>query len=317
MKAWFVLAAMLVAPPAVAGPIAISASSISSFSFGAENKFGPLTWRGGLSLTSPDEKFGGLSALSLSDDCQSLLAVSDAGRWFRARLNYDGEILSGIAKAELAPILDSKGKPPRSKVSADAEALASVGNGRYLVGFESRARIGLYDIGGQGLNARFQAYRSPKEIAAGPENKELESLGLAHGNTLAISENNADENGNLRAWMWTAKNTISFSVKRREDFQITDLAVLADGNVLILERSVGGFLPAMSIRRFSTASIAEGATVEPEALFSGSPPYYAIDNMEGLALCQRDGETRVTLLSDNNFFPNLQRTLLLQFAYDP
>ena len=61
--------------------------------------------------------------------------------------------------------------------------------------------------------------------------------------------------------------------------------------------------------------IAEGATVEPEPLFSGGPPYYAIDNMEGLALCQRNGETRVTLLSDNNFFPNIQRTLLLQFSY--
>ena len=113
MKAWLILAALAWATPALADPVDITASSISSFSYGSENSFGPFTWRGGVSLTSPDEKFGGLSALSLSDDCESLLAVSDAGRWFRATLTYEGNTLAGISKAELAPILDAKGKPPR------------------------------------------------------------------------------------------------------------------------------------------------------------------------------------------------------------
>jgi hypothetical protein len=46
-------------------------------------------------------------------------------------------------------------------------------------------------------------------------------------------------------------------------------------------------------------------------------PFYAIDNMEGLAVCERNGELRVNILSDNNFRTDLQRTLLLQFAYNP
>ena len=59
---------------------------------------------------------------------------------------------------------------------------------------------------------------------------------------------------------------------------------------------------------------AAGATIEPELLFAGRFPFYAIDNMEGIAVCARDGETRLTVLSDNNFNTSLQRTLLLQFA---
>ncbi|MGH6907758.1 MAG: esterase-like activity of phytase family protein, partial [Aestuariivirga sp.] len=76
-------------------------------------------------------------------------------------------------------------------------------------------------------------------------------------------------------------------------------------------------LPGMAIRRLKTSAIAAGTTVEPELLFSGRIPLYAIDNMEGIALCRRDGETRLTIVSDNNLNPALQRTLLLQFAYEP
>ena len=42
-----------------------------------------------------------------------------------------------------------------------------------------------------------------------------------------------------------------------------------------------------------------------------------IDNMEGIAACERGGETRVTLMSDDNFNRGIQSTILLQFAYGP
>ena len=52
-------------------------------------------------------------------------------------------------------------------------------------------------------------------------------------------------------------------------------------------------------------------------LLEASVPFYTIDNMEGIAVCERDGETRVTLQSDDNFHAGLQSTILLQFAYRP
>jgi hypothetical protein len=36
--------------------------------------------------------------------------------------------------------------------------------------------------------------------------------------------------------------------------------------------------------------------------------------MEGIAVSETAGETRVTLISDDNYNRRLQRTLLLQFA---
>jgi hypothetical protein len=43
-------------------------------------------------------------------------------------------------------------------------------------------------------------------------------------------------------------------------------------------------------------------------------PFYRIDNMEGIAVSEVNGETRLTVVSDNNYRPEFQRTLLLQFA---
>lgn len=315
MRLLAVLVAILLPATAVADPVEISATPIASLSPAGETAFGPLEWRGGLELSSPEEKFGGLSGLTLSADCTGLLAVSDAGRWFRGRLAYDGASLAGLSDAELAPMLDAKGRPPASKARGDAEALADLGGGKYLVGFESRPRIGTYDIGGSGLEARFRLMRSPAEIRTGPGNQELEAVGRVGGDYIAISEFNADPSGDIRAWLWNAGRTAAFSVKRHEDYKITDLAVAPGGDILTLERSFGAsFLPGMAIRRFAASAIKAGGTVEPELLFAGRAPFYAIDNMEGIALCTRDGETRLTIVSDNNFNTGLQRTLLLQFA---
>ena len=321
----FLIAGLLApAPAGAADPVAVTAAPVSSFGAAADRKsFGPFEWRGGLELTSSEAKFGGLSGLVLTADCTGLLAVSDAGRWFRGRLAYDGARLAGLADAELAPMLDDKGRPPRNKPRGDAEAVADLGGGKLLVGFESRPRIGIYDIGKSGLDAIFQAVKSPREIKSGPGNEELESVGRFatgpfKGELIAISEFNADARGNIRAWVWNAKRTVAFSVQRHEDYKITDLALLPDGGILILERSFGSsLLPGMAIRRFEASAIKEGGTVEPQLLFAGRAPFYAIDNMEGIALCIRDSETRITIVSDNNFNTGLQRTLLLQFAYTP
>ena len=94
-----------------------------------------------------------------------------------------------------------------------------------------------------------------------------------------------------------------------------DLAVDGD-NVLTLERRFSaGALPGMAVRRFAIASIEGGKPVTAELLLEATAPLYVIDNMEAIALCERQGETRVTLMSDDNFNASIQSTILLQFAY--
>ena len=315
----------LVLSSARADPLAVTSIPVSSFQkLSSTTTFGPLEWRGGLALESADVKFGGFSGLSLSQNCGELIAVSDAGSWFNAKLDYDGDNhLAGLTGSQLAPILDAKGKPLRGKAYADAEALAAIGNGKYLVGFESRPRVGLYDLGRAGSKARFRLVKSPKAITEGPANGELESVGLIAGGAykghyIAISEKSRDDADNIRGWLWKGWKTLPFSVARFEDHDITDLALLPGGDVLILERSfTRGSLPGMAIRKFSSAEIKLGHVVKPALVFKGRLPFFAIDNMEGIAVCERGGETRITLISDDNFNASQQSTLLLQFAYRP
>lgn len=330
MKWLWVSALLLLAGPAGAQEEALSVRTqpVKSFTmFSQLVTFGGLEWRGGIELASDDERFGGLSSLELSADGTGLLAVSDRGFWFKADLTYTDDHLSGLKDPVMAPILGPDGKPFKGKVRSDAEALAGWEpmriDGKVIVGFESRARAGLYDLGKDGFKARFKDLKLPKAVAKGPSNQELEAIGrfasgpLA-GSLLAISELNKDENGDIRAWVWGGKKAFSFAIKQYEDYAITDLAILPDGDVLTVERSFSGTsLPGMAIRRIKTEDIVADGAVAPSLVFSGRMPFYRIDNMEGIAVSKLNGETRVTVISDNNYRPQFQRTLLLQFALKP
>ena len=314
----------LAASTASAEPLTITSANLDRFALlTSATSFGHLTWRGGIELTSPNKKFGGLSGLVMADECTSLRAVSDAGRWITADVAYTGNALSGLTSSSIAPILDDRGKPPPGKLWGDAEAITTGPGGKTIVGFESRTRIGAYDLARKGFKARFQSLNPPKEIAKGPQNGELESIGYfgtgaLAGNYLAVAESNFDTQGSTKAWVWNGNRSIAFSIRQLENYEITDLAILPDGDVLILQRSYNlTTLPGMAIGRLSARDIGAGKTVALETLLEVKIPFYAIDNMEGLAVCERNGELRVNILSDNNFKTDVQRTLLLQFAYTP
>lgn len=318
------LAAAFVAPPAYADRIEVASKSVGSFSMlPLVNRFGPFEWRGGLELTSSDKRFGGFSSLALSRDGSRLLAVSDRGYWLRAGLAYEAGNLIAINGAELAPMLDAAGKPVKGKARNDAEALAAWEpgkiDGRVIVGFETRTRAGAYDLAARGLAASFTNIPLPPAIAKGPGNKELESLirpaaGPLKGRLIAISEENLDANGDICGWV-LGPSPFEFAIKRHEDFVITDAASLSNGDLLTVERSFeAGELPGMAMRRIAAVAIVPDARVAPNLLLQASAPFNAIDNMEGIAVSETAGETRVTLISDDNYNPALQRTLLLQFA---
>lgn len=314
------LALIGAATTALAGPVAVTSRPIASFSRISPNgDFGPLQFRGGLNLKSAEKTFGGLSGLVMTKDCGSLLAISDAGRWFTANLQYENDRLSGIAATELAPMLDDRGKPFRSKSRGDAEAVTRLASGKLATAFEGDVRFGAYDIAKDGFKARFKRILHPYGVDEGPANGQVEAFGQLQGGAyVAISEKQRDGKGNTRAWIWKGAKTTPFSLERTGDFDVTDLAVLPDGDILTLERSFArGSLPGMAIRRFSTKGLKNFAVVKPETLIETNVALSVIDNMEGIGLCRRGGETRLTLVSDDNFNPSLQSTILLQFALEP
>jgi hypothetical protein len=72
---------------------------------------------------------------------------------------------------------------------------------------------------------------------------------------------------------------------------------------------------AMRIRSVSLASIKDGAVVDGPKLIEADLGYQ-IDNMEGISVHRTpNGETVLTIVSDDNFSP-IQRNLLLQFTLE-
>lgn len=310
------VALLLLASAANAEPVTVKSSPITDFQrLSSSEDFGPLLWRGGLTLTSDAAQFGGFSGLVMSPDCGKLTAISDKGEWLQGALQYESGRLSGMAATQMTPMLGAKGQPLPDKRHGDAEAVTRLQSGKLAVAFESVIRFGSY----HGVTARFRPIPYPKDIDTGPGNGAVEAFGqLSGGSLIAIGESMFDEHGNIRAWSWKGPKTTAFALERYGAYRVTDLAVLEDGTVLTLERRFEpDALPGMAIRRFPVAGIKSGAVLKPELLLEAAAPLHVIDNMEGIAMCKRDGETRLTLISDDNFNRSIQSTLLLQFALKP
>jgi hypothetical protein len=104
-------------------------------------------------------------------------------------------------------------------------------------------------------------------------------------------------------------------LKRTGEFNVTDLASLADGSLLVLERSFirSALKLDMRLRLIRAEDIKPGARLEGEVLLEAGSAYL-IDNFEGMAVTEtKKGEAIITLISDDNF-NFFQSTLLGRFA---
>jgi hypothetical protein len=281
-------------------------------------RFGALEFRGGLVLTADDPAFGGISALHMAADGAHFLAVTDMGSWLRARILYRAGRPAGIADAEMAPMLDAHGKPLSAHVRFDSESLAERDGWAYA-GAERQERIVRFDVRRHRLRARGEPVAVPAEFKGFTRNKSLECLAVPPkgsalaGDLIVVTEHSLDQAGNFRSFLLKDGKAVHFSVKRHGDFDVSDCTVLPGGDLLLLERSFSILSGVgMRIRRIPLGAIEPGALVDGSALITADMGYQ-IDNMEGIGVHRNaQGETILTLVSDDNF-SSLQRNLLLQF----
>jgi hypothetical protein len=303
--------------------IAVDATPIVSFDNRdpAQLRFGDLLFRGGLALTSKAESFGGISALNIEGDGTRFLAITDNGSWLRGRFVYEKGKLIGVTDAEMAPILGADGKPLAAQGRYDVESLTEL-DGQHYIGIERVEQIVRLDYRRDGLLARGTAIPVPPDFKTFANNKSLECLAAAPknsplaGNLIVITEESLDSAGNHRSFLMKPDGSQAerFSVKRSDDYDVTDCTILPPGDLLILERR---YSPArgvaMRIRRIPLTAIKPGALVDGRVLIDADMAFQ-VDNMEGIAVHRNaDGETVITLVSDDNFSV-IQRNLLLQFT---
>jgi hypothetical protein len=218
----------------------------------------------------------------------------------------------------MAPALGADGVPLASRGWFDMESLAQK-DGQFYVGIERAEKIVRFDIAQDGLMARGEPISVPSDFKTFKFNKSLECLAASAkgaplaGKLIVVTERSLDAAGNHRAFLLDGDKVERFTVKRSDDFDVSDCTVLGN-DLLLLERSYSPLRGvAMRIRRIPLASLKESAVVDGPALVTADMGYQ-IDNMEGIGLHRTpEGETVLTLVSDDNFSV-IQRTLLLQFA---
>ena len=308
--------------------IEVTAERLNSFDKLGDGatRFGRLQWRGGLVLTSPSEHFGGWSGLELSSDGRTLLAISDAGTWMRAGIDYDGRTLSGLRNVEVGPLKARDGKRLKKDRDRDAEGLSlmrgDLRDGEVLISFEHHDRIGRFPVRGSVIGAPLAYLDLPKDMVRqgrdGVESLAVLQGGPMQGALVAIMEHPLKGTARHQAWIWLHGRPRIFAIVNRDDYAITDAASLADGSLIILERRYRVFDGVrLRLREISASDVAPGAELDGEVLLEADLRH-EIDNMEGLAVhASPEGETVLTIISDDNFNPLLQRTILLQFTLKP
>ena len=303
-------------------PIPVSARVVRYFSNADQSRrvFGQLRFRGGLVLRSPDRAFGGISGLQLDAAGRSFLAVTDAGSWVRGRLHYRGGQLSGMSNTWIGAIRALGNKVLKRGRDRDAEALRLVKGdltrGVVLIGFERNQRIGFFPIAKSRLSGPTTYLRPPRRLA---RNKGIEAVAVLAvkpyaGAPIAFAERSLDPNGHHRGWIWVKGRPRPIALTNLEGFDITDCAVVANGDLIILERrfrwSEG---VQMRLRLVKSMHIKPGAVLNGQVLLKANLSAQ-IDNMEGLSVHRNArGQTILTLISDDNFNRFLQRTIMLQF----
>jgi hypothetical protein len=285
----------------------------------ARTRFGALQYRSGLVLTSPFRGFGGLSGLRLDAKGERFIAISDKGSWFTGRILYSGREMTGLADVEAAPLLYADGRPITARGWFDSEALALDGSLVY-VGLERVNQILRFDFAKGGTRAPGQPIPLPPAMRKLPYNKGLEALvavpkGMPLAGTLiALSERGLDTDGNIIGFLIGGPQPGDFAVRRTDNFDISDAVLLRSGDLLILERKFSWLSGVgIRIRRIALKSLVRGATIDGPSIFEADLGY-EIDNMEGIdAHVTPEGDTVLTMVSDDNF-SMIQRTLLLQFT---
>lgn len=302
--------------------IAVESRPLESFSAreALSRRVGALQFRGALVLTSTSRDFGGLSAIRLDPAGEQFIAISDKANWVTGRILYRERVPVGLADVKLAPMLNNDG---RTLVSArrwyDSESLAFDGSVAY-VGFERVHQIVRFDFGNGGVASRGSPIAVPAAFRTLPVNRGIEALVIAPKNSavagalIAFTERALDADGNHLGFILGGPTPGQFTLKRSRDYDVSDAALLPNGDLVVLERKFSVFTGVSArIRRVALAQLVPGSLVDGPILFEADMGY-EIDNFEGIDV-HRDsgGDIVLTLVSDDNF-SFLQRTLLMQFT---
>ncbi|MEM8950521.1 MAG: esterase-like activity of phytase family protein [Pseudomonadota bacterium] len=263
-------------------------------------------------LRSSHKSFGGLSGLWVAPDGESLVAVSDIGQRWQARLQHDetGRLigLDGWSVGDLVR------RPEDGDGSRwiDAESLSDDGQGGLIVAYEGKHRLRRWAL--DSLDAVPEPVRLPHGLG-GPSNSGIEALSdLEGGRLFAVGERVGAWGGEgLMGWVIDATSADDLIYIPGAGLAPTGADRL-DDRVYVVERSfslLGGFYTR--IVSLASDAIRPGARLEGTQLAAFRWGRLG-ENFEGISARRGpDGNVVLYLLADDNF-SFLQDTLLVQMS---
>ncbi|WEJ33740.1 esterase-like activity of phytase family protein [Devosia sp. SD17-2] len=310
--------------PAGAVDATVTAAQVTRFKgVGLDEPVQGLIFRGGLTLQSHDDTFGGLSSVTPTGDDQRTTFVTDRGQFISGRLAYDeANRLFGFIGVTIEPIQNSAGAPLPRQYARDAEGMDTVWRDGVAVAvrvsYENLTRVADFTITDGRPGGAAREVSIPDWLTDLRTNESLESICIAPpaspiaGSTLLITEEALDDDGNHRGWLLGVNDKGPIGYTNSPIVNPTDCAFLPNGDLLVLERGVALFSFVMNLRRVPAAEVRPGNLMAGELLLSAEGT--EIDNMESLMVhAAPNGETRILIGSDSNF-NDWQRNLLLEFA---
>ncbi len=287
--------------------IEITASEIERGPAEAQEKLpNRLAFAGAWHLTSDEPNFGGLSGLDTLRS-GSLLAVSDAGAFIW--IGIDPETAAPDGLGSIAYMRGQNDNYLRGKREGDSEGLA-FRDGLALVSFERNHRIEAFDLEGCGSAARAASVVAlPDEIEGeevssnnGPEALRLTGDGMVVGYEERIG-------GDAVLGSVDMAGHFSVTERRLSDHDNALTGTDYDEELDLTVNLYRWYRPVLGNRIKLEVLDADGAIVA-----SLAPPL-PVDNFEGVAIGRNlEGQPRIWIVSDDNFKPGRQRTLL--FAFD-
>ena len=265
----------------------------------------------------------GLSGLAWDEDAGLLYAISDEGRLFHLRPEFDRQgFLSGMRPVAAYPLRDAAGVPLRAPFN-DSEGLAIrngengvPGDSELLVSFEVKPRVVRYSPAGQwwgeetlpGLLRDIRNYRD--------SNQALESVATDSLWGVLVSPEMPLRN-DPAGWVriFTRNGPFwNYPLSQAPGSALVDMVALSDGGLLALERAFVTPLRPLIISLRRTGPLPAPGTdqtplkVADVAVFDSSQGWL-LDNFEGLT---RHRNERFFMVSDDNCNA-WQTTLLVYF----
>ena len=248
-----------------------------------------------------DDDFGGISGITLSENGENFVLLSDKSFFFKGKIIRDNlNKIIDLKILEKGQLSSSKGEILTGK-NIDSESIVKIVKSGYYISFESNNRIMYHET-----------LKSPGKFL--PEHSDFDKLLFNDGiEALAIKDN-----GELYAIpelppkgkdfhpiykFYNNSWTIIDKIKIDQGFKIVDAEMIDDENLITLERNFS-FYDGFKIR-LRRIKFEKDIIKNSEILLESLPwEYY---NFEGLGKWKdSNGNIYLTLVSDNQFSPLLK-----------